>query len=114
MLVEVAKPLTLFFCILSWYAVFNTALLDPSADMDQRIYDSIGRLALAAAISLISGLVFRAAAHDPHSDASDSDAPLSATLPVQMFLWAAGILVVCFVISWYVERHCIFYRDIRF
>jgi hypothetical protein len=109
MLVEVAKPLTLFFCILSLYALFNTALLDPSSDMDQRIYDSIGRLALAAGISVISGLIFCAGTHDP-----GGTAPLATTLPVQIFLWAAGILVVCFVISWYVERHCIFYRDIRF
>ena len=109
MLVEVAKPVTLFFCILSLYAVFNTALLDPSPDMDQRIYDSIGRLALAAGIVLISGLIFCAATHDP-----DPSARLAATLPVQMFLWAAGIMVVCFVISWYLEGHCIFYRDIHF
>lgn len=114
MLVEIAKPLTLFFCILSLYALFNTALLDPSSDMDQRIYDSIGRLALAAGISVISGLIFCAATRDPHGNASDINVPLAATLPVQIFLWAAGILVVCFVISWYVERHCIFYRDIRF
>jgi hypothetical protein len=109
MLVEVAKPVTLFFCILSLYAVFNTALLDPSSDMDQRIYDSLGRLALAAGISLIGGLVFRAAKHDP-----DDSARLAATLPVQMFLWAAGAMVVFFAISWYLELHCIFYRDIHF
>ena len=109
MLVEVAKPVTLFVCSLSLYAVFNTALLDPSPDLDQRIYDFLGRLALAAGIALISGLIFCAATHDP-----DGSARLAATLPVQMFLWAAGIMVVCFVISWYLERHCIFYRDIHF
>ena len=109
MLVEVPKPVTLFFCILSLYAVFNAALLNPSPDMDQRIYDSIGRLALAAAISLISGLIFCAATHD-----ADGSARLAATLPVQMFVWGAGAMVIFFVISWYLERHCIFYRDIRF
>ena len=107
MLVEVAKPLTLFLCILSLYAVLNTALLNPSVAMQDRISDSVARLALAAGISLISGLVFRAA------DCSGG-VRLTATLPVQMFCWAAGAMVVLFVVSWYVESQCIFYRDVRF
>jgi hypothetical protein len=107
MLVEVAKPLTFFLCILSLYAVLNTALLNPSVDLQERISESIARLALAAAISLISGLVFRAA------NCSGS-VRLTATLPVQLFCWAAGAMVVLFVVSWYVESQCIFYRDVRF
>ncbi|MGA8540322.1 MAG: hypothetical protein WB566_12540 [Terriglobales bacterium] len=109
MLVEVARPVTLFVCILSLYAVFNAALLDPSPDLDQRIYDFLGRLALAAGICLISGLIFCAATHDP-----DVSGRLAATLPVRIFLWAAGAMVILFAVSWYLERHCIFYRDIHF
>jgi hypothetical protein len=61
MLVEVAKPVTLLivFSILSLYAVFSTAFLVPSSDMHQRIFDSLSRLALAAVISLIGGLILR-------------------------------------------------------
>ena len=64
MLVEVAKPVTLFLCILSLYAVFTTALLDPASDLEQRIYDSLARLILSAVISLMSGLIFCSASHE--------------------------------------------------
>jgi hypothetical protein len=59
MLVEVAKPVALVFSILSLYAVFSTAFLVPSSDMHERIFDSLSRLALAAVISWIGGLIFR-------------------------------------------------------
>jgi hypothetical protein len=35
------------------------------------------------------------------------------TLPVQMFLWAAGVMVVMYLASGYLETHCVFYRDVR-
>jgi hypothetical protein len=31
-----------------------------------------------------------------------------------MFCWAAAVMVVLFVVSWYLETYCVFYRDIRF
>ena len=108
MLVEVAKPVTLVFCILSLYAVFDAAFLSLSIDLHQRIYESLLRVALAALISVISGLVFRDAAPSARRSA------FVTTLPVQMFCWAASIMLVLFVVSWYLETHCIFYRDIRF
>jgi hypothetical protein len=108
MLVEVAKPVTLVFCILSLYAVFDAAFLSLSIDLHQRIYESLFRVALAALIAVISGLVFRDAAPSARRSA------FVTTLPVQMFCWAASIMLVLFVVSWYLETHCIFYRDIRF
>jgi hypothetical protein len=110
MLVEVAKPVTLIFCILSLFAVFNAAFLAPSSDLQQRIYDSLSMLALATLSCLVSGLIFREATRDSPS----GSARLTATLPVQIFCWCAGIMFVLFVISWYLENHCIFYRDVRF
>jgi hypothetical protein len=110
MLIEVAKPVTLISCLLSLYAVFHTAFLVPSSEMDERICDSLGLLALAALISFISGLIFRYAT--PRENGSS--ARLTATLPVQTFLWASSTMLVLFVVSWYLESHCIFYRDVRF
>ena len=109
MLVEVAKPVTLIFCILSLFALFHTAFLIPASDLHQRIYDSLELLALAAGISLISGLIFREAPRGPHS----GNDRLTSTLPVQMFCWAASVMLILFVVSWYLENHCVFYRDIR-
>jgi hypothetical protein len=109
MLVEVAKPLTLVFCILSLYGVFYRAFLDPTRGLDQRIWESLSLLALAAGISVVSGLIFREALQEP----SAGSPRLTATLPVQLFCWASGIMFVVFLVSWYLEAHCIFYRDIR-
>ena len=108
MLLEVAKPVTLVFCILSLYAVFDAAFLSLSNDLHQRIYETFLRVALAALLSVISGMIFRDAAPRPRRSA------LVTTLPVQVFCWAASIMMVLFVVSWYLETHCIFYRDIRF
>jgi len=38
---------------------------------------------------------------------------LLRTLPVEVFLWAAGGMLILFLTSWYMETHCIFYRDVR-
>jgi hypothetical protein len=110
MLVEAAKPVTLVFSILSLLAVFHTAFLAPFSDIDQRIYDTLARLALAATTCLISGLIFCKATEEAHS----GNARLTATLPVQLFCWAAGGMLILFIVSWYLESHCIFYQDVRF
>ena len=109
MLVEIAKPVAFIICILSLFALFHTAFLVRANDLEQTIYDSLGMLALAAGVSLASGLMFREATPGPHA----SSVRLSSTLPVQMFCWASGIMLVLFVISWYLQTHCVFYRDIR-
>src|ERR1700692_3613622 len=105
---EVAKPFTFVFCILSLYGVFYTAFLDPARDLDQRICDSLGLLALAAGISLVSGLIFREA------EPQVRNSRLTSTLPVQMFCWASSLMLVLFLVSRYLESSCVFYRDVRF
>jgi hypothetical protein len=110
MLLEVARPVTFIFCILSLYSVFDAAFLVPSIDMRQRICDSLALLALAAATSLISGLIFRDSTHEPEA----ASMRLAGTLPIQMFCWAASIMVVLFTVSWYLETYCVFYRDVRY
>jgi hypothetical protein len=107
--VEVAKPVALVLCILSLFALFQAAFLNPGSDLEQRIWDSLVLLALAAGISITSGLIFREATRESSADS----ARLTATLPVQMFCWASSIMLVLFVVSWYLENYCVFYRDIR-
>jgi hypothetical protein len=110
MFAEVAKPVALVFCILSLYALFNAAFLSLSIDMHQRICDSLSRLALAAAVCWISGLIFS----DAYQDGAPAVRRLTTTLPVRLFCWASVAMLVLFVVSWYLETHCIFYRDVRF
>ncbi|HEX4651456.1 MAG TPA: hypothetical protein VH250_08120 [Granulicella sp.] len=105
-LVEIAKPITLLLCILSLYAVFHTAFLIPGRTVHDRLWDSLDLLVLAAGISVVSGLIFR--------EGEPEEIRLSGTLPVQIFVWATGIMVGLFVASWYLESYVIFYRDVRF
>ena len=109
MLRELAKPVTLAMCILSLYALFATAFLVPGDDLQEKIVDSLCVLALAGGFALVSGVVFRDAA-----PVGSAHPRLAATLPVQLFFWAASVMTVLFAVSWYVEKHCIFYRDVRF
>ena len=109
MFVEVAKPVALVLCILSLFALFHAAFLNPASDLEQKIWDSLVLVALAAGISITSGLIFREASRE----GSASNSRLTATLPVQMFCWALSVMLILFVVSWYLETYCVFYRDIR-
>jgi uncharacterized membrane protein len=106
MLTEVAKPIALVLCMFSLCAVFCTAFLVPASDLEQRSLDSVVLLSFAAGISLTSGMIFR----EPAKNGAGS---LTRTLPVQMFLWAVCVMLVLFLVSWYLETHCIFYKDVR-
>ena len=114
MLLEVAKPLALMICLLSLCALFHTALLVPGSlellvpgpALHDRILDSLLLLVLSAGICIVSGMIFNEAAPEPRQ-------PLSATLPLKIFYWASAGMLLLFVISWYLETHCIFYRDPR-
>jgi formate/nitrite transporter FocA (FNT family) len=106
MLLEVAKPVALVLCMVSLFGVFYTAFLVPASDLEQRVWDSLALLSLAAGICLSSGLIFRESSHTGRD-------PLTHTLPVQMFCWGASLILVLFIASWYLETYCIFYKDVR-
>jgi hypothetical protein len=107
MVLEIAKLVALVLCMLSLWAVFHTAFLVPAADFEQRTYDSLAMLALAAGISLAGGLLFR------ETKPRAPNPRLAATLPVQVFFWVAGLILILFIVSWYLETYVVFYRDIR-
>src|SRR6266702_4298252 len=102
LLMEFAKPVALVLCMLSLCAVFNSAFLVPASDLQQRAWDSLILLSLAVGICLSGGMIFR-----------DSAQTLTRTLPVQMFFWAACLMLALFLASWYLETHCVFYKDVR-
>jgi hypothetical protein len=108
MLLDLAKPVALLLCIFSLYAVFHAAFLTPGIDYSQKISIALLRLAVAASISLVSGLIFR----DSHPSSGPTPSCFD-TLPVQLFGCALAGMVLLFVVSWYLETHVIFYRDIN-
>jgi len=105
MLLEAAKPIALILCLISLCAVFHAAFLAPAIDLEQRALNAGILLSLAAGISLSSGLIFR--------ESTAESAPLTRTLPMQMFCWAVCVMLLLFLASWYLETHCIFYKDVR-
>lgn len=106
MLLDAVKPVALVLCLLSLCAVFSTAFLQPASGLEQRILDSSILLCLAAGICVARGMLFR-------EGTSKGVQPLMRTLPVQVFFWAASVILVLFVASLWLETYCIFYRDVR-
>lgn len=106
MLVEAAKPIALLLCLLSLFALFYTAFLVPAVGWEQRTWDAVTLLSLAAGICFASGMIFR------YGDGAGAG-PVMHTLPVQVFCWAAGAMVLLFFASWYLETYCIFFKDVR-
>ena len=109
MLFEIAQPVSLLLCVLSLYRVFHVAFLEPAAAWNERILASAGMLAISAAICLVSGMIFC----EGYQDRDTGIKRFTSTLPVQLFCWAASLMVLLFLAAWYLETNCIFYRDVR-
>ena len=110
MLLELAKPVALLLCLLSLCSVFHTLfftiedphlILQPHQAFRDRIIHSLLLLALSAGICLLGGLIFREAEPDPHPS-------LATTLPLRIFYWTTGTMVVMFFLAWFLETHYIF------
>ncbi len=114
MLLELAKPFTLLASILSLLAVFHAAFLEPETDLERRLYDALTLLALAAAVSLLSGIVFQKQRQAVIHLVRTRAMRLTETFPVQVFFWATGIMSAIFVLAWYVETYILPYRNMPF
>jgi hypothetical protein len=93
---ELAKFASLLLSILSLDAVFHSAFLEPGSDVHQRLLPSLELLMLAAAICLASGAIFR----EWEQRAGKRDASLVGSLPMQIFWWASGVMVLLFCLAW--------------
>jgi hypothetical protein len=106
MLLEIARPVALLLCVVSLCALFYTAFLVPASNFEQRSWDALILLSLAAGICLTSGMIFR----EPTRAGFEA---VTRTLPVRMFFWAVLLMLGLFLASWYLETYCVFYRDVR-
>ncbi len=112
MLLEIAKPVALLLCLLSLYALFHAVFMVPAGnypalsdlEIHAKILNTLILFAFSAANSIVGGLIFRETDSRPHPS-------LHATLPMQLFYWALGLMVIVFFVSWYLETHVIFYRS---
>ena len=96
-MVPIAKFVALTLSILSLCALLGHAFFVPGTFWEDRLIDGLGMLGLSASICFASGLIFEIPERrfDP-----EPTPPLTRTLPVQLFLWAAGLMVVIFLLSW--------------
>ncbi len=58
-LLETARPLALMLSVVSLWAVFYTAFLGPVNDIENRSWEALLLLSLAAGICVSSGMLFR-------------------------------------------------------
>lgn len=103
---ELIKPVALALCLLSLCAVFQVVFLAPDVDPEQMGWNALVLLSLAAGIAISSGMIFL-----PEGERGFSGC--LRTLPVQIFCWGVGTMVVMFVAARYLETHCILLRDVR-
>ena len=96
-MLELTKAATFFASILSLYWAALGAFFIPGLHWQERLFLALARLCLAAAVCLLSGLLFRL----PVRTNPDAHLPLTATLPMQLFFWTAPILALLFLASWY-------------
>ncbi|HEX3571712.1 MAG TPA: hypothetical protein VHU44_12905 [Acidobacteriaceae bacterium] len=106
MSVEVIKPIALTLCLTSLCAVFRVAFLSADLDVEQTCWQTLILLSLSAGISVSSGMLFR-----PEGESRLIDC--MRTLPMQIFFWATGTMVVMFLAARYLETHYILLRDLR-
>jgi hypothetical protein len=108
MLLELGKAGSFFLSILTLYRVAVSAFFVPGSQWQDRLSITLGRLLIAACVSLGSGMIFCWPARS-NPDAGQS---LISTLPVRLFFWGATALVLFFAAFWYLRCGGPFYgRD---
>ena len=96
-MLELAKAAAFFASLLALYWTAISAFFIPGLHWQDRLFLALARLSLTAAICLLSGLIFRL----PTGSNPDAHLPLTSTLPLRLFFWAAPILALLFLASWY-------------
>ena len=97
MLLDLGKTLSFFACVVVVFQAAIHALFAPGARWEERLSMALLKLALAACVCGLSGVIFTW----PTRTNPDRGLALSSTLPVRFFYWSAGITTVLFLSSWY-------------
>jgi hypothetical protein len=101
MILELGKFVSLLAGIVSLHAVFYTAFLAPLNGMRERVFESLDMLVLAGGVCLASGLLFRRWDRKVGIEKSS----IAASLPMKIFWWFSGVVVVMFAASWFLQTY---------
>ena len=105
MFLELAKFASLLVSILTLDAVFHTAFLEPGSHLEQQLLPALRMLLLAAAVSLVSGYIFREGEKRSEQRAVRQDGSVAGSLPMMIFWWGSGVMALLFGLAWLVERY---------
>jgi hypothetical protein len=100
---ELAKAVALILTIVSLYALLGSAFFAPGSPWQQRLLNSIETLAMSACVCFASGLLFSIPEAPGPTPYQILTRTLPRTLPVQLFFWSLGAMVLLFLLSRYVE-----------
>ena len=104
MFLELAKFASLLLSI-TLDAVFHTAFLEPGSHLEQQLLPALRMLLLAAAVSLVSGYIFREGEKRSEHGAVRHDGSVAGSLPMMIFWWGSGVMALLFGLAWLVERY---------
>jgi len=96
---ELARAVALILSIVSLYALLGSAFFVPGSPWQTRLLSSVETLAMSACVCFASGLLF--------SMSTETEPPVTRTLPVQLFWWTLGGTVLMFLLSRYLEVYYI-------
>jgi hypothetical protein len=100
MVLELSRALSFFLSMLSLYPVLVSAFFVPGSHWQERLALSLLKIALAACVCFLSGLLF-----SWPSPVNPDGQSLMTTLPVRMFLWTLAGMAVLFALSWFLEEY---------
>ena len=100
MFYELGKIVTFGASLLSLVALLGHAFFLPGAGWEDRLTGSLLYVGLAGCLCFASGILFRedALRRDPEAEVT-----LSSTLPVKLFYWGLGLMVVFFLLGWFLD-----------
>jgi hypothetical protein len=99
---DLAKFASLLLSILSLDVLFHAAFLDPATThFEQRLLPSLDMLFLSAAVCLASGYIFRTW----EQKVGKRDATIAGSLPMLIFWWGAGLIILLFALAWILNHY---------
>jgi hypothetical protein len=99
MILELAKAISFFVCIIALYqAAIHTFFL-PGTHWRERLVYALVRLAFAACVCGLSGMLFLW----PTRANPDRNLTLSRTPPVRLYLWGLASIAVLFTVGWFLS-----------
>lgn len=102
MLLDLGKSISFLVSILSLFPLLLAAFFVPGRSWVDRLPHAADKALLAAICCLVSGILFSLS---EHHETALSVRDVMGTLPVRLYFFALGAMVLLFVGSWYLDTY---------